>query len=553
MSLSQSAKINAVPTTRERILAHVRQMGLPSAYEVGGAVRDGLLAEWHGQPFDPKDVDIAVVGTTFGELLQRCRAEGTASELVVARQPIGVRLTAKWTPREGVEFALARTEVSTGASRHQFAIRAHPDVTIEQDLARRDFTVNAMARDVHTGALVDPFGGEADLRAGVLRTVSERSFPEDPLRILRGLARCARDGLVPEPGTREQMRAWGRDPRRYLGEEIDEATIGYRWYGDVPLSPERVWQELRKLLAGRHAAHALRIARETEVLGVLLPELRESIGFDQRSRHHDLTVDEHTLHVVEHACALDAPESVRLAALLHDCGKPATAWGWVRDGRGGHRSADAAEFEAAPRSERKPGDDHLHFYARPPVEDADGTVLVEAGISHEEEGARRARTALTRLAAPTDVREKVERLVREHMYGDDDAFATLAPAQRDRRARRFLQRIGPDNVEELMLLRRCDRAGKRDTPPPEGWDDDLKHFEATVREQLQRGAAVGVNDLAIDGRELIALGYSGVAIGEAKRHLLERVVDDPSLNTNERLLELAAQARDRNENAPHLS
>jgi tRNA nucleotidyltransferase (CCA-adding enzyme) len=340
------------------------------------------------------------------------------------------------------------------------------------------------------------------------------------------------------------MRAWARDPRRYLGEDMDEASTGYRWYGDVPLSPERVWQELRKLLAGRHAAGALRIARETEVLAVLLPELREAIGFDQRSRYHDLTVDEHTLHVVEQACAAGAPESVRLAALFHDCGKPATAWAWLSDGRGGYRAAAAPEFEASAPSERKPGDDHLHFYARPPVKDPDGRVLVEAGLAHEIEGAHRARTALHRLAAPTDVRDKVELLVREHMYGEDDAFGTLAPSAQDRRARRFLQRVGPDNVEELMLLRRCDRAGKRDTPPPEGWDDDFARFEAAVREQMERGAAVGVNDLAIDGRELAALGYSGFAIGEAKRHLLELVVEDPELNTNEQLLERAAALRD---------
>ena len=279
---------------RERILHHVARMGLHRAYEVGGAVRDELLAELRGEPFAAKDVDIAVVGNTFEELLALCRAEGSAAELVVARQRVGVRLTAPWTPREGVEFALARTEVSTGASRHQFAIDTHPGVTIEEDLARRDFTVNAIAREVGSGALIDPFDGARDLRAGVLRTVSERSVPEDPLRVLRGLVRCARDELVPEPTTAAQMRAWAADPRRYLGQEVDEASTGYRWYGDVPLSPERVYQELRKLLAARHAAHALRIARETGVLAVLLPELRDSIGFDQRSRYHDMTVDEHT-------------------------------------------------------------------------------------------------------------------------------------------------------------------------------------------------------------------------------------------------------------------
>ena len=332
---------------RERILHHVARMGLHRAYEVGGAVRDGLrrLAE----PFAAKDVDIAVVGNTFEELLALCRAEGSAAELVVARQRVGVRLTAPWTPREGVEFALARTEVSTGASRHQFAIDTHPGVTIEEDLARRDFTVNAIAREVGSGALIDPFGGARDLRAGVLRTVSERSFPEDPLRVLRGLVRCARDELVPEPTTAAQMRAWAADPRRYLGHAVDEASTGYRWYGDVPLSPERVYQELRKLLAARHAAHALRIARDTGVLAVLLPELQDSIGFDQRSRYHDMTVDEHTFHVLDHACAVGAPETVRLAALLHDCGKPATAWGWLTDGR-----ACRPRSSAAPAAERRP-------------------------------------------------------------------------------------------------------------------------------------------------------------------------------------------------------
>ena len=174
--------------------------------------------------------------------------------------------------------------------------------------------------------------------------MSERSYPEDPLRVLRGLVRCARDEFVPDPTTAAQMRAWAADPRRYLGQEVDEASTGYRWYGDVPLSPERVYQELRKLLAARHAAHALRIARETGVLAVLLPELQDSIGFDQRSRYHDMTVDEHTFYVLDHACAAGAPETVRLAALLHDCGKPATAWGWLADGR----AVPAAEFEASP-------------------------------------------------------------------------------------------------------------------------------------------------------------------------------------------------------------
>ena len=417
---------------------------------------------------------------TFDALLAACRREGEAQPLVVARQPIGVRLRAEWTPREGVEFALARTEVSTGASRHAFAIRAHPDVTIEQDLKRRDFTVNAMARDVSTGALIDPFGGAADLRAGVLRTVSETSFAEDPLRVLRGLVRCAKDQLTPEPVTLEQMRAWGEDPRRYLRSHVDklvlasldddvvlaalirdgvdpkdaaavrawahaavddpaargalEAVTGYRWYGDIPLSPERVWHELRKLVGAPHAVHALRIARSVGLLERLLPQLGDAIGFEQLSKYHDMTVDEHTLRVLKHACAVGAAENVRLAALLHDSGKPASAWGWLADGEDGWRAADAAEYLAAPVTDRRPGDPHLHFYARP-----------GGGRAHEDIGAEFARHALARLVAPVDTRAPGRATrARAHVRRGRVRSPTLSAAARSRRARRFLARVGAE-------------------------------------------------------------------------------------------------------------
>ena len=141
---------------------------------------------------------------------------------------------------------------------------------------------------------------------------------------------------------------------------------------------------------------------------VLLPEFcRTAIGFDQRSQYHDLTVDEHTFHVLDHACAVGAPETVRLAALLHDCGKPATAWGW------GRRTG------AAPRRRLRGWSGPLHFYPRPGD---------PPGRAHEVEGAERAqRGALLRLAAPTAVRETVVRLVRERMYSDDNAIGHARP------------------------------------------------------------------------------------------------------------------------------
>ena len=184
------------------------------AYLVGGPVRDELA----GRPF--KDPDVCVCGLSYAELKARLDEEGKISPLEITRvvgldkdgkkvvEPIlvGMRLYADWGPRDGIEFALARTEVSDGEGHKDFRVEPDPTVDIVTDLARRDFTVNAMARSLRTGALIDPYGGRADLEAGVLRTVSPTSFQEDPLRIMRALPRMAKDGLVPTPETVAQMR-----------------------------------------------------------------------------------------------------------------------------------------------------------------------------------------------------------------------------------------------------------------------------------------------------------------------------------------------------------
>jgi tRNA nucleotidyltransferase/poly(A) polymerase len=583
-------------TSPEAIIRNVRRMGFVHAYTVGGYHRDRLLGR------HSKDVDFAVAGNSFDELLARADAEGTAEVLRVAGQEIGVRLTARWTPPEGIEIALARTEDFDGGGRHAFSIVAHPGVTIEEDLARRDFTRNAIAQDIDTGRIIDPHGGRADIEAGVLRTVSERSFPEDPLRVLRGLVRCAKDGCHPDETTTEQMREWALDPmapvrgaalellRRLIPgstqEDADAAlacpglslppwglapgtltldasgeqprftlpeqsaeerkdegewvtfrsrVTGYRWCGDIPLSPERVHKELCKLLDGDDAAGSLRLARDTGILQRVLPELTPSIGFDQHTPYHDLPVDEHLLLALERACEQDAPLAVRWAALLHDAGKPETAWGFLRGADGEPRPVGAAEFLASSPGERVEGDDALHFYARP-----DG-----AGPSHQEAGAVLARAALDRLSSEWKSNAHVEMLVREHMYAEDEGITELDDRAQGRRARRFLARVGRESAEELLLLRRCDRAAKREAHE-EGWDRDALAFEARVRAEMS--APVGLPDLAIDGHALAALGLKGRAIGEAKRALLAMVVEDPELNVPDVLLEraraLAASAQE---------
>jgi tRNA nucleotidyltransferase (CCA-adding enzyme) len=264
----------------------VRGLGL-DAYLVGGAVRDELLG------LDSKDADFVVPGVDYDGLRRALDPHGKVEDFEVAGRQVGARLY----PRDkqvraaapaGIEFAPPRAERSTGPGRHDFVIVADPSLSIEDDMARRDFTVNAIAKRLDTGELVDPFNGAEDLRNGVLRAVSGRSFAEDPLRIVRGLRLVSQRGLTPDAPTLQQMR--------------DEA-------GNVRLvSGERLGDELANVLMGAQPAQALRLARDTGVLAVLLPEL-------------DAGLDAHTFTVVQAAADAGASLAVRLAALLHDSGK----------------------------------------------------------------------------------------------------------------------------------------------------------------------------------------------------------------------------------------
>jgi tRNA nucleotidyltransferase (CCA-adding enzyme) len=413
----------------------VRGLGL-DAYLVGGAVRDELLG------LESKDADFVVPGVDYDGLRRALEPHGKVEEFEVAGRRVGARLY----PREkgvraaapaGIEFAPPRAERSTGPGRHDFEIVADPSLSIEDDMARRDFTVNAIARRLDTGELVDPFGGRRDLQDGVLRTVGARSFSEDPLRIVRGLRLVSQLGLTPDEPTLQQMR--------------DEA-------GNVRLvSAERLGDELAKLLMGKRPADALRLARETGVLGELLPEL-------------DPRMDEHTFTVVQAAADAGASVAVRLAALLHD----------------------SAKLSATPEE-------------------------------HAARGAELADQALDRLRYPTRLRTYVVRLVRAHPVQLDDLD--------ERFARRFLREHGDELAFDLVTHKQADLTGKGRA--------DRERAAARLRELLEqeRGQPHRLSDLAVDGSDLIELGYrEGPELGRALDSLLDAVVDDPSLNTREQLL-----------------
>ncbi len=261
-----------------------------NAYLVGGAVRDELL----GLP--PRERDWVVVGSTAEAML------------AAGYQPVGRDFPVFLHPQTREEYALARTERKTGHGYTGFACHASPEVTLEEDLRRRDLTINAMARAAD-GSLIDPYGGERDLRAGLLRHVSP-AFTEDPLRVLRVArfaARLAPLGFRVADETQALMRTL--------------AASGELQH----LVAERVWQELSRALAEAAPQVFVRVLRDCGALAVVLPEVDALFGVPQPAGHHpEIDTGEHLLLALEQAARLSPDPEVRFAVLLHDLGKGVT-------------------------------------------------------------------------------------------------------------------------------------------------------------------------------------------------------------------------------------
>ncbi|MBX3645251.1 MAG: multifunctional CCA addition/repair protein [Rubrivivax sp.] len=371
------------------------------AYIVGGAVRDALLG------IDVHDRDWVVVGATPQQMLQ------------AGFRQVGADFPVFLHPRTHEEYALARTERKTAPGYRGFVVHADPSVTLAQDLSRRDLTINAMATHAD-GTLVDPFGGAADLRAGVLRHVSD-AFVEDPVRILRlarFAARYANFRVAPE--TLALMRAMVQ------AGEVDA------------LVPERVWQELARGLMEPAPSRMFGVLRDCGALRVLLPEVDRLWGVPQRAEHHpEVDTGVHLMMVLDMAARLHAPLSVRYACLCHDLGKATTPPDqWPRH------------------------------------------------IGHEQRSVALARALGQRLKAPSDCRELAELTAREHGHvhasGSLDAAAQLRLLERCdalRRPARFADlllacecdargRLGfedRDYAQRPQLLRALARARGADT------------------------------------------------------------------------------------------
>ena len=300
-------------------------------YRVGGAVRDALL----GLPVH--DEDWVVVGATPDQMIE------------AGFLPVGKDFPVFLHPETREEHALARTERKTGRGYHGFAFHAAPDVTLEQDLGRRDLTINAIAQ-AEDGALIDPYGGQQDLRARVLRHVTE-AFREDPVRILRVArfaARFADFSLAPE--TLDLMRSM-----------VEEGEADH-------LVPERVWQELARGLMESRPSRMFDVLRSCGALARVLPEVDRLWGVPQRADYHpEVDTGVHNMMVLDMSARLEAPLPVRFACLTHDLGKGTT-----------------------------------------PVE------ILPKHIGHEQRSAKLLQTVCNRLRVPNDCRELADVVAREH-------------------------------------------------------------------------------------------------------------------------------------------
>lgn len=402
-----------------------------SAYVVGGCVRDAVLG------LEPQDYDMCTCATP--EQIAEVFAEYTLVRSGEKHGTIGVVMDG-----EVYEITTFRTEGTYTDSRHPDWVEFVTD--IKEDLARRDFTVNAMAYDPSTG-IIDPWGGQADLKKGILRTVGEpeERFQEDALRILRGVRFAVRFRLTPEEST---LKAMGT-----LAPLMDN------------LARERVLAELCKLII--HATAEDLVLYKT-ILTQVIPELSATVGFQQHSPHHAYDVYTHTAKVVGN---LPPELPLRLAALLHDIGKPAS-FTTDENGRG-------------------------HFYG------------------HAEIGAKTAADILLRLKAPNALRSQVVFLIEHHMTSFEPDKKLL---------RRRLGKYGTEAVEQLLALQKADYAGKG---VDEGEAEGFARIEALLAEIQQEDSCLSIQDLAIDGNDLIALGFTpGPAIGQTLQRLLAQVQDE---------------------------
>jgi putative nucleotidyltransferase with HDIG domain len=419
------------------------------AYVVGGAVRELLL----GEKPAPFDWDIGTSATPDEVLRLHPKAITTGARFGTITVPTEAGPCEVTTFRVESEYRDARRPERVTFVRE-----------LGEDLKRRDFTVNAIAWDPRSDRLVDPTGGMPDLEARLLRAVGDprERFREDGLRPIRAARFAATLEFTLETETARALS----DAREVVGR----------------VAAERVQDELVKMLGAREPSLGFEVLRRSGLLDIWLPEIHAAIAVAQ-NRYHAYDVYYHTIYTCD-AAPVGKPV-VRLAALFHDVGKPAT------------------------RVEKEDGE--ATFY------------------NHRFVGETMAREAMERLRFSRDWTDRVAHLVREHMFD-------YRPEWSDAAVRRFIRSVGVDAIADLFDLRIADNIGN-------GLKIGFPHYLEEMRERveaiLEAEEALSVRDLAVDGKDVMSvLGVPpGPRVGEILDHLLEEVLENPALNRREALLE----------------
>jgi len=424
------------------------------AYLVGGCTRDLLLGR------KPKDWDFATnalpeqIVATFG------------SDETFYENDFGT-VTVK--NEQASDETFRNVEITPFRKEGKYSDKRRPDdvtwaKTLHEDLERRDFTINTVAYNVEKDKTVDPFDGQKDIKDKIIRAVGNPvgRFEEDALRLLRAIRIATEIGFAIESSTAEAILAMS-------------ASLGV-------IAKERINIEFSRIVMSKEPMVGIVMCEKLGLLARILPELLEGIGCEQNG-DHIYHVWEHNLRAVQHSADRDWPLHVRLAALLHDVGKPKTrVWS---------------------------------------TENKDWTFY-----GHDVVGARMAKKALERLKYSKDVVEKVEKLVRWHLFFTDIDKITLSAV------RRIVAKVGPDLVWDLMHVRACDRIGMG---RPKELPYRLRKYESMIEEAMR--APVSVAMLKIDGKRIMEVTGEkpGPRLGWILHALLEEVLDDPTRNTSEYL------------------
>jgi len=440
----------SIPDEVQNITSTLKEAGY-EAYIVGGSVRDLLLDK------SPKDWDVA--SNAKPEEIQKLFPNSVYENQFGT---VGIK-----TGSESKELTIV--EVTTFRKEEKYSDMRHPDQvtftkTIEEDLARRDFTVNAIAMS-ENGEVIDPFKGRDDLDSKLIRSVGDprKRFSEDALRLMRGVRFAAELGFNIE----EETEAAIKSHSKLLGK----------------IAKERIRDEFVKILMSPDAG-AMWGVKELEELNLLehiIPELREGIDVGQ-NKHHIYTIWEHNILSLDYAARQNYELEIRMASLLHDFGKPRT-----KEGDGPDST----------------------FY------------------NHEVVGAKMAKEALARLHFSNDFIKKVSHLVRYHMFYYNVDEVTGAGV------RRFLHRVGAENVPDLIKLREADRIG---SGVPKAVPYKLRHFMFMI-EKVKRDP-ISHKMLKLKGDELMhVLNIEpGPRVGWILAILLESVIDDPGKNDRDELM-----------------